>query len=424
MSTTIFSSQLTSSGFTRVSMLEIKSVIDGLYLAAYGADADLGATSPDGMVSGGLAEMFDDLNGVAEDTFRGLTDPNAATGQMLSGQMVLAGCPRNSAAKSTAPATFSGVSGTVIDTAKVVQSSVDGSLWSPISTVTIGVGGTGSGTLQAAVSGPPAQGSVPAGSLTIIQTPVTGWTSVTNAVGIPGINVEGDPNARVRRQQSVAIASQAMTDGIQAALKKIPHVVDAVVWENNATSAITVGSSGNIINANSILAFVRIDGDASVDPAQTSSSEDPVANRIFTLLGGGCGSQGDVVKYPLDAVGVPHETSYSLATPMPIQIRVTIRKRYNWPTDGALQIESAIAKWAGGSNAITGKPNIQIGGNDNGELSWTDVVASFISQVVGFDFVGLSFSVDSGSTWTTSPASLQIPFGSFAQFSSVVVIGG
>ena len=161
MSTTIFSSQLgdfssylPSPGFTRVSMLDIKAVIDGLYLAAYGADADLGATSPDGMVSGGLAEMFDDLNGVAEDTFRGLTDPNAATGQMLSGMMVLTGCPRNSASKSTAPATFAGVSGTVIDTTKVVQSSVDGSLWSPISTVTIGVGGTIAGTLQSAAFTP------------------------------------------------------------------------------------------------------------------------------------------------------------------------------------------------------------------------------------------------------------------------------
>jgi hypothetical protein len=425
MSTTIFSAQLTSSGFTRASMLDIKSVIDGLYLAAYGSDADLGATSPDGMISGGLSEMFDDLNAVAEDTHRGLTDPNAATGQTLSGMANLTGCTRNSASYSTAPATFSGVSGTVIDTTKVVQSTVDGSLWSPLATVTIGSGGTITGTLKAQVSGPPAQGAIPPTTLTVIQTPVTGWASVTNAVGTPGVNIECDPNLRVRRQQSVAIASQAMTDGLQAAIKSIPHISDAVVWENNTINPIAIGDPGNVINANSLLVFVKPDGDASVDPSATSSSGDPVANTIFALKGCGCGTQGNVHKFPVDAVGVAHQISYSTATALNVQLQIGVRPVYNWPTDGKEQIAALISKWAQGSNAVTGKPNIQIGGNDRGQLSWTDVVASFLGQVPGFDFLGLSFSVDGGSTWTLSPASLSIPFGSFAQISVVdVVFGG
>lgn len=421
MSTTIFSSQLTGAGFVRVPLTTIKDHIDGLYRAAYGDDADLDPRSSDGQMSGGLAEMYDDLNAIAEDTVRGLTDPNAATGQMLSGQMILTGCPRNAASKSTAPATFSGDPGTVIDTTKVVQSTEDDSLWSPVETVTIGEGGTAAGTLQCQVAGPPASGRVPATTLTKIQTPVDGWDTVTNAVGVPGYNVEGDPNGRVRRQQAVAIASQGMTDGLQAALKTIPHVLDAVVWENDKSYDVTVGSPGNVINKNSLRAFVRVDIGSSADPGVTASTEDPVANMIGTLKGHGCGTQGDVQKFFNDAVGNSHEIRYDLAEPLSVLVKVTISKRYNWPQDGAQRITDAITSWAAGTNSTTGKPNIQISGNDKGVLSWTDVLASFVNAVPGFDFVALQFSSDAGSTWTTSPASLPIPFGSFVEITGVTV---
>jgi hypothetical protein len=244
---------------------------------------------------------------------------------------------------------------------------------------------------------------------------------VTNAVGVAGYLKEGDPNARVRRQQSVAIAAQAMTDGLQAALKSLPHVVDAVVWENNKSVPVEVGA-GNTLNANSIRVFVRVDAGSSADPATTASDADPVANTIFTLHGGGCGTQGAVVKYPLDSVGTPYETKYDLAHPLGVLVKVTVSVRYNWPTNGAAQISTAVAAWAAGKTAKTGKPNIQISGNDKGVLSWTDVLASFLNTVPGFDFAGLAFSIDSGGTWTTSPASLPIPFGYFAEITGVTVV--
>jgi uncharacterized phage protein gp47/JayE len=223
MSTTIFSEQLTSTGFTRKSLTDIKNYIDDLYRAAYGADADLDPRSPDGQVSGGLSELFDDLNGMAEDAIIGLTNPNAATGTTLSGQMILTGCPRNAATRSTAPAAFSGSDGVIVTPDDVVQSTEDGSLWIPLTSYTLSGGGA-QGTLQAHEYGPPASGRILAGTLTVIQTPKTGWSGVTNAAGVPGYNVEGDANARVRRRQAVAIASQSMTDALQAALKIIPHV--------------------------------------------------------------------------------------------------------------------------------------------------------------------------------------------------------
>jgi hypothetical protein len=420
MSTTIFSGQLTSAGFSRVSLTDIKAHIDGLYQAAYGADADLDAKSSDGQISGGLSEMFDDTNSMAEDVITGLTNPNAATGQTLSGQMVLTGCPRNAASRSTAPCTFTGTNGTAITPDDVVQSTEDDSLWSPLATYTIS-GTTVAGTLQAHDYGSPASGRVPAGTLTIIQTPKTGWTSVTNSIGVAGFNVERDPNARVRRRQSVAIASQGMTDGLQAALKTISHVLDAVCWENDKGNAVTIGESGNVINANSLRVFARVDVGSSADPAQTTSSADPIANMIFALKGHGCGTQGAKVKYPLNRLGAPREIRYDLAVALAVQIKVKVAKRYNWPEDGSRRITSAITSWATGTNATTGKANLQISGDDRGSLSWTDVLSSFLHDVPGFDFTSLQFSTDSGSTWTTDRTSLSIPFGSFAEIAGVTV---
>jgi hypothetical protein len=143
---------------------------------------------------------------------------------------------------------------------------------------------------------------------------------------------------------------------------------------------------------------------------------------IFAIKGQACGTQGAVSKAPVDSVGVAHPIYYDLATSLAVAIKITIVKRVNWPSDGVRQIQAAIAKWAVGSNPSTGKPNIKIGGDDNGMFSWTDVVAAFINTVPGFDLVSLAFSIDSGSTWTTSPNSLPVPFGSFVSIGSVLVV--
>ena len=426
----IFNAQLTTSGFTRIPMTDIISALESVWTAAGGADVDLDPRSPDGQIIGVLAEMFDDLNGMAAASLT-VANPNGATATMLANIAYLTGISRNADSYSTSPATFTGASGTVIPTTAVVKSTIDETLWSPTTTITIGGGGTQTGTLKCQTIGPPAGGSVPAGSLTDIITPITspgaGWTAVTNDAGTPGYLQEGDPNLRVRRQQATAIASQGTTDGLQAAIKALAPlgVVDAVVWENNSPSPITIQTGlGATINANTVRVLARVTGGSDADPIGppgTTSWADPIAKTIYNLKGNGCGTQGAITKAPEDSLGVAHTINYDLATPLTVGMLITIRRRLNWPTDGGRQIQAAIATWAAGSNAVTGRPNIQIGGDDKGMLSWTDVVASFITAVPGFDLVSLVMSADSGSTWTTSPDSLPIPFGKFVSIATVLI---
>jgi hypothetical protein len=124
------------------------------------------------------------------------------------------------------------------------------------------------------------------------------------------------------------------------------------------------------------------------------------------------------VKYPEDDAGHPHEIRYDFAEAVDVSIRVTITRRYNYPLDGDAQIAAAIVAWAEGSNVDTGKPNIPIGGDSRGNLSWTDVLASFVNSVHGFDLVSMQFSTNGGSTWTANGDSLPLSFNQVASIAS------
>jgi hypothetical protein len=402
-------------------MTEIVAALNQLFYAAYGQDADLDPRSPDGQIIGGIAEMFDDLNGLAFDLWQSLANPNAAKGSFLSGMAYLTGIARNHASYSTAPATFTGTSGTVIPTTAVVKSTLDQTLWSPTTAITIGSGGTASGTLKCSTIGPPASGNVPAGSLTQIMTPITspgdGWVSVINSVGVSGYLQEGDTNLRVRRQQSVAIASQNMTDGLQAALQSMQTegVHQAVVWENDGDNPVAM--NGGIIPPHSVYVVCAVEPGSDADP-ELPHATDLIANKILLLKSGGCSTAGRRTKTAIDDQGHPHVIHYDDAEAVRVLVRIAIVKRASWQLDGADRIKAAIATWVAGTNADTGKPNIQIGGDGNGNLSWTDVLASFINTVAGFNFTSMQFSIDAGSTWLANGANVPIDFNKLASIVS------
>jgi hypothetical protein len=472
----LFNAQLTAAGFVKTSLASIVAKMNTLWQGAWGADVDVDPRSADGNIIGALAEMFDDLNGIAADTVN-LANPNGATGTMLANLAYLTGITKNGESYPSAPCVFLGTAGTAVPYTFTVKSTDDGTSWmppqSPLHQYTIGepvgyaaynsgtaytpgtfvtessvsyvctaavTGGEGpafdhahwsaavAGSLICTTIGPLVSGGPPrAGVLTQILTVTSGIASVTNTVGIPGAIAEADPNLRVRRQQATGIAAQGMTDGLQAALKALKNpdgsaaVLDAVVWENNLNVPYLVGA--NSINANTVYCIVEVVSGESADPTTTGTDDDPIANTIFALKGNGCNTQGPVSKYPLDKVGNSHLIQYARAYPMSVLIRINISPRLNFPTDGATQIKQAISNWASGSNTTTGRPNIPISGDDKGTLSWTDVLSAFVAVVPGFDFLNMEFSGDGGSTWTTSPNSLAVPFGSFVAISTITVNG-
>lgn len=206
--------------------------LTALWASIYGSDKDFSSNTPDGQLIAGLAARFSKLEDLTEQVYNGRSPANAE-GVALSRLVQLNGVTRKPAQPSAAPVTLSGTPGTVIPANSLVGSSLDNAKpsFSTVGSMTIGGGGTVTGTVQCTQPGP-----IPAAiaELSIPQTVITGWTGVTNtAAATPGMNVEADPALRARRAGSVALPSQSMLDGLQAALQAL-HVTDARVYENTA----------------------------------------------------------------------------------------------------------------------------------------------------------------------------------------------
>lgn len=107
----------------------------------------------------------------------------------------------------------------------------------------------GSGT----ATGAPAQGigsatctqtgpnPVPAGFLSVIGSPVSGWTAVTNPLDcITGTNAENDTEALARRDTELAANANGPVDAIAAKVEKVTNVVKAIGFQNLSLAALQV----------------------------------------------------------------------------------------------------------------------------------------------------------------------------------------
>jgi uncharacterized phage protein gp47/JayE len=239
-------------GFHAFGLNAWKAALEGLWQAAFGAAIDLSAASPDGQIIGSLTGILTDIEQLAETEYLARS-PAGARGTGLSRLVQLNGIARKQAQFSTAPVTLGGTPGTVIPAGSLVGSPTDPTKptfattgTSPADDLTVGGGGTVTGQIQCSVAGPV---TLPTGALQIL-TVISGWTTaVTTADAAPGIQVEADPALRARRAASVAMPSQALSDGLQAALLNLPGVTDAVVYLNNTGATDSKGLPAHSVNA-------------------------------------------------------------------------------------------------------------------------------------------------------------------------------
>ena len=410
-----FASAISSTGWTRVPMTGIVSDLNALWATAYGASLDTSASSPDGQIIGTIAEMFSDLEGNGYDIYQGLSNPNGATGQMLTNIAALNNVTRNGGMPSSVPVTFTGTSGTVIPTGTLLQSTrPDGTTaqWSQIYTLsgsthvpgaTVGGGGSTSGVWAiCTVNG--ATQCLTSDTMKVLSV-VTGLTGVTIASNATtGYVSEGDPNLRIRRSQSFGMAAQGMADALDSALNNMPtSVVQAAVWENN--TAITQSfPGGGALNPKSIRAIVVLTSAGVLNPQ-------PIVDKIYAMKPPGCGMQGGTTGSATDEQGNTHPVIYDVATPLVVGIRMQIVTRSGWPSDGATQIQNAIAAWA------SNPQNTPLGGSGTVGLPWISVLGAFAGIVPGWDFWagGFGMVLGSGGSYQANGQSLPIAFNQYAQ---------
>lgn len=228
--------------------------------------------TPQGQLASSIAAYIADKNALFS-YFVSQTDPQFAQGFMQDALGAIFDITRLPATFTTVTCTCSGASGTVIAPGSQAQDAA-GNLYATTGG-TIGGGGTVALPFANLVSGPL---PCPVGTLTKVMTTTPGWDTVINTTGtdsdplLLGRPLESQQGFELRRQQSLFINGQSMTDSIYAAVAAsgadlmVPNEPDDVfVMDNSANTEYDF--NGINLPANSVYVAVRGGDPASIADA-------------------------------------------------------------------------------------------------------------------------------------------------------------
>lgn len=385
MTATIYG--VTPAGFVIKPQAEIVADLEAAFRATFGVGINLTPSSPFGQLVGIFAERLSSLWQLAEAVYTATT-PDGAEGVPLVNVCALTGTSPNAATLSKVLVVCTGTPGTLLTagrrasvlgvgskfellvpralaaapavgrstiyargacvtndgkvyTAKVAGTTSGSSGAAPTGTGTaivdgsvtwVYVGdGTGYSTAEFVAVEP---GPVPAnaGSLTVIETPVAGWSGIYNLDDhwILGEALEADPELRMRRESELRAQGNAALDAVRQAVLALEGVLECVVFENATDDVDTDGRPPKSIE-------VLVDGG---DP-------DAICAAIFEAKAAGVATHATEEALGVaDSQGVVHLIGYS--RPDVLATWITLNVWYDpdkWPADGVEQIKALLASW-------------------------------------------------------------------------------
>ena len=176
-----------------------------------------------------LAENFE----IAEGIYNAF-DPDLASDNALDKVCRIVGIERDSGTFTKVGVLCGGTPGTILDAGKIVSvpdtEEAPGPKFKLLKQTEILVGGT----LAAFEALERGAVKVFAGQISIIETPVIGWTSATNPEdGVVGREREFDSALRTRRQDHIKAGGSGRVDAIRFAVANVPGVISVTVYEND-----------------------------------------------------------------------------------------------------------------------------------------------------------------------------------------------
>lgn len=221
--------QLNETGFQRTRLIDRIAELTAEAKAVFGNDIDLSSDTMDGQHLGLFAEAIADLDELAEMVWLSF-DPDLATGTSLSRLVKINGIERSQGARSIVDLTLTGVNGVLIPKGSIVGNSDDTVSVYTLEDARIGQDGTAIVTASPQNMGAISAG---AGTLTVIKTPLFGWSEVNNADSMAiGKAKESDFQLRIRRRGSVSKGNRNMTEALWASLSDLEGVIEVSVLEN------------------------------------------------------------------------------------------------------------------------------------------------------------------------------------------------
>lgn len=320
---------LNEQGFSRKRLDEILEEKNQATRGVFGNDINLAPQSPDGQMNGLAALSDDQLWQIAEYSYNA-TDPDKATGPAQSSLVKLNYITRQPALATTVTLAATGTPGVTIQPGQLVG--VAGGSVKVRTRTAFTFAGSGNATVVADVTetGPI---EIEAGLLTVIETPVAGWNTVTNPLkALTGRNRETDAELRLRRERSKGANSQNMLDSLIGLVGDVPGVGFLNVLENRRDPVDPeTGLPGHSFE-------VIVDGG---DPTA-------IAQAIWRAFPFGIGDEGNTMAYATDRQGHLQPIQFTRPIDEPVYVIATIRKRAGYPSDGDDLLKQAIVDYANG----------------------------------------------------------------------------
>lgn len=248
--------------------------------------------------------------------------------------------PKLEATYSTTPAAgllCTGTPGTVIPSGSQVSQATTEDVYEIDEEVTIGGGGTITASVTALETGPK---EALAGTLTVIETPVSGWTAVTNTVDVvPGRNIETDTEYRARQQESVAVVGSCTDDSLEGKIRELDDITAVLVV--NRYQKTTDGTTGQ--PASSFWVILQVPDSSDLEQRQE------IADLVFENKPAGIEPWGTTAVTVEDLEEEEQTVYLQYATPSNIWIRVIgVDLDGTEPDDWEDQVEAAILAYGSG----------------------------------------------------------------------------
>ena len=333
---------LTDAGYIAKPLSQIIADVNAGWIDILGPNADVDPDTVDGQIIGLFSGMFDEGWQTSSENVSQF-DPQNAWGVLLSKLVQLNGLLRKDQVFTAVTAEVVGIAAQTLPKDSIASTTAGDRFILQAAVVFTG----GSDTSSWLAEQP---GAIPcdAATLTVITTPVSGWTSVNNAAAATQIGSLEEPDGDLRRRREVSTEQGAVHTftAIQAAVLAVEGVTDAALAVNETEATDALGLPAKTYR-------VIVEGGA----------DDPIAQAIWENHPAGIGTSGAESGNAVDSNGTTKVINFARPITIDIYIDLVIATGPAFPSGGDILIKQAIIDFAAGLLPIPGCED-----DDNPEL--------------------------------------------------------
>jgi hypothetical protein len=331
-------------GFTKRTQEDLVKQVGDDQVAELSPILDVSSSSPMGQLNGVVmkvaAELWDQLQAVYV-----AGDPDRNTGDGQDAVCAITGTTREPATHSQVPVTLALGAAVPVPAGSLMSVAGDPSVQFelvgpepapgfpvvPGDVVSVGAGSYDA-RFQSVNTGPVVAN---AGTLTVIVTPISGWTAGVNALDASlGHDVETPTALRIRREQELAAPGSTPVDALRAELYRLLAAYDIVgfvnVIENVGDTVDADGRPGHSI-------------EALIDDGPSPLANDLIAQTLWDGRAGGIQTFGSSAGNALDDIGVVRPQNFNRPSLLPVWLVTSVvTNSAIFPIDGVAQIQAAM----------------------------------------------------------------------------------